>query len=60
VDLLPYVPFDPELAKRNARTVHPGMEIVEVSCQTGDGMKQWLDWIDARLAAVKSGKFATV
>lgn len=55
VDLLPYVPFDPELAKQNARTVHPGMEIVEVSCQSGDGLKQWIDWIEAKFAAVRSG-----
>lgn len=55
VDLLPYVPFDPELAKQNARTVHPGMEIVEVSCQSGDGLRQWIDWIEAKFAAVRSG-----
>ncbi|HYE24396.1 MAG TPA: hydrogenase nickel incorporation protein HypB [Clostridia bacterium] len=55
VDLLPYVPFDAELAKQNARTVHPGMEIVEVSCQSGDGLRQWIDWIEAKFAAVRSG-----
>ena len=60
VDLLPYVPFDPELAKQNARTVHPGMEIVEVSCQTGNGMKQWLDWIDAKLQEVKANAVSSV
>ena len=58
VDLLPYVPFDPDLARQNARTVHPGMEILDVSCKTGDGMKQWLDWIEAKLAAVKRGELA--
>ncbi len=56
VDLLPYVPFKAELAKQNARTVHPGMEIVEVSCQSGDGLKQWLDWLDAKLAKTRSGE----
>lgn len=60
VDLLPYVPFDPELAKANARTVHPGMEIVDVSCKNGDGLKQWLDWLDAKLVAVKAGEAVTV
>jgi hydrogenase nickel incorporation protein HypB len=55
VDLLPYVPFNAELAKQNARTVHPGMEIVEVSCQTGNGLAQWLDWIEKKIAQVRSG-----
>jgi len=55
VDLLPYVPFNAELAKQNARTVHPGMEIVEVSCQTGNGLAQWLEWIEKKIAQVRSG-----
>ncbi len=55
-DLLPYVPFDPELAKKNARSVHPGMQIVEVSSAKGNGLKEWLDWIDAKLVEVKNDK----
>lgn len=45
IDLLPYVPFDPGKAKENARKVHPGMEIVEVSCVTGEGMPTWMEWL---------------
>jgi hydrogenase nickel incorporation protein HypB len=45
-DLLPYVPFDVAEAEKNARRVHPGMEIVRVSCMTGDGLKNWLAWLD--------------
>jgi hydrogenase nickel incorporation protein HypB len=55
-DLLPYVPFDAELAKQNARTVHPGIQIVEVSCQTGVGMDEWMAWIDKKFAVVKAGE----
>ena len=29
VDLLPYVPFSAELAKSNARSMHPGIQIIE-------------------------------
>jgi len=53
VDLLPYVPFDAELAKSNARSVHPGIEIIETSSQ-GDGLDEWMLWLDAKLASVKS------
>ena len=51
IDLLPYVKFDHEQAKQNARRVHPGMEIVEVSCTTGAGLDQWLDWLNRRWTA---------
>ena len=51
-DLLPYVPFDAAKAKENARAVHPGIEIVEVSCLKGDGMEQWLKWLNAKRESV--------
>jgi hydrogenase nickel incorporation protein HypB len=52
IDLLPYVPFDPEKAKENARKVHPEIEIVEVSCTTGDGLERWMDWLKKKQAEV--------
>jgi hydrogenase nickel incorporation protein HypB len=48
IDLLPYVPFDPALALENARRIHPGIEIIETSCTTGAGLKQWLAWLAGR------------
>jgi hydrogenase nickel incorporation protein HypB len=45
IDLLPYVPFDLEAAVQNARRVHPGMEILKVSCLTGNGLHDWLTWL---------------
>jgi len=48
IDLLPYVPFDINKAEENARKVHPGMEIVRVSCTSGDGLKEWLQWLEQR------------
>jgi hydrogenase nickel incorporation protein HypB len=47
-DLLPYVPFDIAKAEENARKVHPGIEIVRVSNTAGDGLKDWLAWLDQR------------
>ena len=55
VDLLPYVPFDAELAKRNARSMHPGIQIIESSSK-GDGLDEWMKWLEEKLAAVKSGE----
>jgi hydrogenase nickel incorporation protein HypB len=47
-DLLPYVPFRLDVAVENARRVHPGIEIVKLSCTTGHGMEGWLAWVENR------------
>jgi hydrogenase nickel incorporation protein HypB len=48
IDLLPYVNFDVTLARANATRVHPGMDILEVSCTTGQGLDTWLTWLGQR------------
>jgi len=45
IDLLPHAPFDIGRARENARRVHPEMEIVEVSCTTGEGLEGWRQWL---------------
>ena len=59
-DLLPYVPFDAELAKANAQSVHPGMKIIEVSSSTGHGMAQWMEWIETKLQSVRAEGVVTI
>jgi hydrogenase nickel incorporation protein HypB len=51
IDLLPYVPFDLEQARANARLVHPGVEIIELSCTSGQGMDEWSNWLSQRRKA---------
>ena len=53
-DLLPYVPFDLNAAAENARKVHPGIEIVKVSCLTGNGLHEWMMWLEQRRRAAQS------
>ena len=48
IDLLPYVPFKADAAKENARRVHPGMEIIDVSSTTGEGLDKWMEWLTLR------------
>ena len=50
-DLLPYVPFNVEEAVANARRVHPEMEVVKVACLAGDGMREWMTWLEQRKQA---------
>jgi hydrogenase nickel incorporation protein HypB len=47
-DLLPYVPFNADLAIANARRVHPEMQVVRVSCLAGDGLREWMKWLNQR------------
>ena len=47
-DLLPHVPFDVAAAEANARRVHPGMDVVRVSCTRRAGLGAWLAWLGAR------------
>jgi len=54
VDLLPYVPFDISRAREYARQVHPGIEILELSCTTCQGLDQWIAWLERRREAVTS------
>jgi len=51
VDLLPYVPFDIEAAEQNARRIHPGMEVLRISCAKQDGVEAWLTWLKNRREA---------
>jgi hydrogenase nickel incorporation protein HypB len=48
IDLLPYVPFDIAAAENNARSIHRNMDIVRLSCQTRQGMAEWLAWLDRK------------
>ena len=48
VDLLPHVPFRPELARKNARSINPNIDMIELSCITGEGFDRWMKWLAAR------------
>lgn len=48
IDLLPYVQFDLEKAKDYARRVNHHLEFIELSATTGEGMDQWLHWLQSR------------
>lgn len=54
IDLLPYVPFDIAAAEENSRRVHRDMDIVRVSCQTREGMTEWLAWLDRKRESLRA------
>jgi hydrogenase nickel incorporation protein HypB len=59
IDLLPYVPFSMVKARENAQKVHPGMEIIEVSCLTGEGLPKWQSWLESRVTSSVKAMAAT-
>ncbi len=48
IDLLKYTNFKLEEAKANARRVHPDLEIIDISCITGEGIPVWIAWLGQR------------
>jgi hydrogenase nickel incorporation protein HypB len=45
-DLLPYVDFEVDDFVANARAVHPGVEIMQLSARTGDRIEDWFAWLE--------------
>lgn len=45
IDLLPYLDFDIEQCIDYARRVNPGIQVLQVSAKTGQGMEDWYQWI---------------
>lgn len=45
IDLLPYVPFRMDYFRRGVEALNPGVITFPLSCRTGDGLDQWIDWL---------------
>ena len=53
-DLLPYVDFDVQRCIDAARRINPGIEVIQLSARSGEGMAAWLQWLEQRLASKSS------
>ncbi len=45
IDLLDYVDFDMKRVREHALTINPDLEIIELSCKTGEGLDDWIEWL---------------
>jgi hydrogenase nickel incorporation protein HypB len=45
VDLLPYVAFDMEFFRRGVEILNPGLVTFPLSCRSGEGVDNWLNWV---------------
>ena len=55
IDLLPHVRFDAARAIANALTINPRLAVFRVSAYTGEGMREWYDWLKGGLAVSMNG-----
>lgn len=56
VDILPYCSFDMASAREDISTLHPGAEILELSCTTEQGLDQWCQWLLDKVQSKKDMK----
>ncbi|WP_341647877.1 hydrogenase nickel incorporation protein HypB [Thauera humireducens] len=54
VDLLPYLSFDTARAIDYALRINPRLRVIRSSTTSGEGIDEWLAWIDAGLAAARA------
>jgi hydrogenase nickel incorporation protein HypB len=50
IDLIPHLDFDLELCRESVFAVRPDARIIELSARTGQGMEEWLDYLEALAA----------
>ncbi|MBG0787420.1 MAG: hydrogenase nickel incorporation protein HypB [Anaerolineaceae bacterium] len=49
-DLLPYIDFDMDYFRKGVEMLNPGLTTFAVSCKTGEGFDEWLDWLKAKIS----------
>ena len=45
IDLLPYIDFKMDTFQRGVEALNPGVVTFPVSCRTGEGLDQWINWL---------------
>ena len=55
VDLLDYTNFNMAGIKKDALSINPHLKIFEISCQTGEGLDDWFDWLKEQVRKKLAG-----
>lgn len=53
IDLIEHVEFDMGRARSEALDINPEIDIIELSCKTGEGFDSWISWIGDFAGRVK-------
>lgn len=54
IDYMALSDFDMERLKEQVRKLNPHIEIIGLSCKTGEGIDQWVSWLRKTIAAFRS------
>ena len=49
IDLAPYLDVDIGKIKKDSLSLNPNLKIFEVSCKTGEGISEWIEWINNKV-----------
>lgn len=60
VDLLPYTNFDMQSAVKDITSIHPEVNLLQVSCQTGTGLEGWYNWLIEQVSIKKARRASNV
>lgn len=60
VDLLPYVRFNMDYFHRGIEILNPGATFFPVSCETGEGIAAWTDWLRQRIQSFQRAETAVI
>jgi hydrogenase nickel incorporation protein HypB len=53
LDLMPHLRFDLEKCREYAKRVNPEIEIIELSCYSGEGLDRWYYWLREQVGRKK-------
>ena len=48
-DLLPYIDFKMDYFRQGVEMLNPGLATFSISCKTGEGLKEWIDWLRSKI-----------
>lgn len=51
IDVKPYFDFDSDAVRERVSKLNPDCEIFEISAKTGQGVKEWTDWLAEQIRA---------
>ncbi len=51
IDLMPYIPFKMEYFREGVEILNPGLTTFALSCRTGEGLDEWLTWVQESITA---------
>lgn len=49
IDVKPYFNFDSDAVRERVKKLNPNIEVFEISAMTGEGIKEWTDWLAAKI-----------